>query len=233
MVFVKRKLDDDQKTLGEQLRALRRGQAVSLEMMERDTQIRKSYLVALERGDYKELPEPLYARNFIKSYTRTLGADEGYFLELYEEECGQCDLITPMQTPRQKMRKGRLATWNRFVTYGLLSAVFLGVLSYFGWQVRSIISPPDVVIVSPIDRSLVSNPTIVVEGFVEEDTTVYVNGVQVVVNSDSTFNTQIDLAQGLNVISVEAERRYSKRSVIERRVVFEPETGISRVSFFY
>ena len=95
MVFVMRKLDRVPQTLGEKLRALRRGQAVSLIMLEETTHIQRRYLEALERGRYDELPEPLYTRNFIKAYARVLGADETYFLELYEQESGRMDLLAP------------------------------------------------------------------------------------------------------------------------------------------
>lgn len=233
MIFVRRQLDQLPQTLGEKLRALRRGQAVSLEMMERDTQIRRSYLQALERGEYEKLPEPLYARNFIRSYARVLGADEDYFLELYEEECGLCDLIIPMQTPRQKMNRGRLRIWNSFIKFGLLSLILIFAFGYLGWQVRSIVAPPEIVIVSPANESLTADATITIEGFVDNDATVYVNGKQVVVNTDSTFITQIDLQKGLNEILIEAERRYSRRAIIKRNVVFSPESGISHVSFLY
>lgn len=212
---------------------MRRGQAVSLEMMEKDTQIRRSYLQALEKGEYEKLPAPLYARNFIRSYARVLGADEDYFLELYEEECGLCDLIVPMQTPRQKMAKGRLRIWNSFIKFGLLSLILVFAFGYLGWQVKSIVAPPEIVIVSPVNESLTGDATITIEGFVDKDATVYVNGKQVVVNADSTFKTQIDLKKGLNEIMIEAERRYSRRAIIQRNVVFSPESGISRVSFLH
>ncbi|MCH8049776.1 helix-turn-helix domain-containing protein [Patescibacteria group bacterium] len=231
MVFVMRKLDRVPQTLGEKLRALRRGQAVSLDMMERATHIQRRYLEALERGRYENLPEPLYTRNFIRAYTRVLNADEHYFLELYQEECGLCDLVGPMRTPRQKVKKSRFFVWNQFVKFGLLGLVAFSVIGYLGWQVQSIMAPPNVILFSPADESMTTEAMIHVEGVVEGEATVYVNGEQVVVNQDQSFETEVDLEKGLNVITIEAERRYSRRAVIERRVVFEPEEGTPRVSF--
>ena len=156
MAFVIRQFHNEQ-TLGEKLRALRRGQAVTLEMMTKKTLIRASYLRALERGEYNHLPEPLYARNFIRSYTRTLGADEEYFLELYEEECGQCDLVAPMQTPRQKIRSGRLRIWHKIGVYSAMSLVLLGFSTYLGLQVHSIVTAPEVIIFSPSEATQIGN----------------------------------------------------------------------------
>ncbi|MFH1711981.1 MAG: helix-turn-helix domain-containing protein [Patescibacteria group bacterium] len=231
MVFVMRKLDGAPKTLGEKLRALRRGQAVSLEMMEKSTHIQRRYIEALERGRYEELPEPLYSRNFIRAYARALHADENYFLELYEEECGLCDLVAPMRTPRQKVRKSRFLVWNRFLKFGMLGLVALAVVGYLGWQIQAIVSPPEVVLLSPVDASMTKKAMVEVEGVVEGEATVYVNGEQIVVNQDQSFETLVDLEKGLNVIMIEAERRYSRRAVIERRVVFDPDDEESLISF--
>lgn len=221
MVFVKRQLDSIPQTLGEKLRALRRGQAVSMDMMEKETQIQRKYLEALERGRYEDLPEPIYTRNFIRAYARSLKADESYFLELYEEECGLCDLVEPMQTPRQKVRSIKFLVWNKFVKFGLLAIVAIVFLGYLGLQVQKIISPPEVVIFSPVDSSVTDKAQVLVEGLVEDESTVTINGTQVVVNPDNTFSELIDLDKGLNVIVVEAERRYSKKAIVVRRVIFD------------
>ncbi|MFH1631962.1 MAG: helix-turn-helix domain-containing protein [bacterium] len=223
MVFVRRKLDRIPQTLGEKLRALRRGQAVSMDMMVRRTHVQRRYLEALERGRYSQLPEPLYTRNFIRAYARVLSADEHYFLELYDEECGRCDLVEPMRLPRQRASKWRFFVWNKFVKLGLTTMVAALVVGYLGWQVQSIVAPPKVVLFSPLDSSIAHSAMLGVEGMVEGEATVYVNGEQVVVNDDSTFLTEVDLEKGLNVIVVEAERRYSRRAIVERRVVFNPD----------
>lgn len=225
MVFVMRKLDQVPQTLGNKLRALRRGQAVSLDMMEDRTRVQRKYLIALEQGDYEHLPAPLYTRNFIRSYARSLDADENYFLELYEEECGRCDLVDPMRMPRQRVRRIRFLVWNRFVKFGAVLAVILLLFGYLGWQIQSIVAPPEIVLFSPADESITLKAISTVEGLVEEDTTVFVNGSQVIVNADRTFKTDVDLEKGLNVIVVEAERRYSRRAHVERRVLFDPGSG--------
>lgn len=223
MVFVVRKLDCVPQTLGEKLRALRRGQAVSLDMMERKTHIQRRYLEALERGKYEVLPEPLYTRNFISAYSRVLNADEKYFIELYEEECGKCDLIAPMRTPRQRVSNAKFFVWTRMLKFGGIGLVACGVVVYLGLQMQSIVAPPAVILSSPDDSAMSFLPTQRVEGFIEGEATVYVNGSQVVVNADNHFSTDVDLEKGVNEIVVHAERRYSKRTEIIRRVVFDPQ----------
>ena len=226
MVFVKRQLDDSPQTLGEKLRLLRRGQAVSLDMMERDTHIQRVYLEALERGHYDALPEPMYARNFIRAYARVLGADETYLLELYEEECGRCDLVAPMQTPRQKVKSARLAIWNRYVKFGLVFCAVIAIVGYFGWQMSELMAPPEVVLLTPSDESLTYEAEVTVSGVVDGEASVFINQEPVVVNADASFSTPVELQEGLNIILVEAERRYSRKTVIERHIVFDPQERV-------
>jgi len=209
--------------LGEKLRALRRGQAVSLDMVEAKTHIQRGYLVALEQGDYPSLPDPMYTRNFIRAYATLLNADADYFLELYADECGKCDLIDPMRMPRQRMRLARLLVWNRFIKYGVLGAIAILLCVYFGFQFYAITAPPELVIVSPVNAKLTDVASITVEGIVEGEAIVYVNGEQVIVGEDRSFTQDLALERGMNIILIEAERRYSRRATIERRIVFEPE----------
>lgn len=231
MVFVMRKLDCEPQTLGKKLRALRRGKAVTLDIMERSTHIQRKYLEALEQGKFELLPEPLYARNFIRSYTRALGADETYFLELYEEECGACDLIGHMCSPRQRVNKRRFLIWNQLMRYSMLTCLMLLIFGYVGWQIFSIVQAPNIVLLSPATDVLTHEAKLDIQGIVEDESSVYINGEPIVVNEDLTFDTQIDLKEGINTLIIEAERRYSRRAVVERSVVFDPQQGISQVSF--
>ncbi len=231
MVFVMRKLDRVPQTLGEKLRALRRGQSVMLDVMERETHIQRRYLEALERGRYEDLPEPMYTRNFIRAYARALHADEQYFIELYEEECGRCDLLDPLRLPRQRVKRGSFFNLPNIVTAGLLGLVAIVICGYFGWQFRELVRPPEVVLFTPNDGTATHSALLSVEGEVKKgEVTLVINGESVVVNADNTFAEIIDLERGLNVITIEAKRRYSRPAVLYRRVVFEPESEISSVS---
>lgn len=238
MVFVMRKLDRVPQTLGEKLRALRRGQAVSLVMLEETTHIQKKYLDALERGRYDELPEPLYTRNFIKAYARVLGADETYFLELYEEESGRMDLLAPHRLPRQRVRGARLLSSVGLLKFSMFGTIVMLFLGYFAWQVSGMLRPPHIVIDSPADGLSADSAMVAVRGRVEnDDVTLLVNGNSVVVNNDRTFTTMVDLSLGLNVITIEGSRRYSQKAMEYRRVVFDntvvgEDRGITFVSLF-
>ena len=227
MVFVMRKLDEGPKSLGEKLRALRRGQAVSLAMMEENTHIQLKYLEALERGRYDVLPEPLYTKNFIRAYARFLGADDTYFLELYDEESGRVDLLTPHRLPRQRVQKSWLFASAKLLKTLSFASTTMVVLGYFIWQIHGVLRAPEIVINYPVDGTQSQTALLEVQGYVEnDDVSLSINGHSVVVNSDNTFTTTVDLSRGLNVITIEGARRYSQKAVEYRNVVFNGKTAL-------
>ena len=56
------------KTLGERLKKVREESGFGLADVEKATQIRRSYIEAIENGDYKALPGAVYIESFLKKY---------------------------------------------------------------------------------------------------------------------------------------------------------------------
>ncbi|MCK9486732.1 MAG: helix-turn-helix domain-containing protein [Dehalococcoidia bacterium] len=61
--------------LGRRLRDGRVAAGLSLADVERDTRINRIYLDAIEDARFEEIPAPVYARGFVRSYARYLGMD--------------------------------------------------------------------------------------------------------------------------------------------------------------
>lgn len=61
--------------MGALLRQERERRELSLEKAAAEIKISKKYLVAIETGQTKELPHPVYAKGFVKNYARLLGMD--------------------------------------------------------------------------------------------------------------------------------------------------------------
>lgn len=226
MVFVKRKLNRHQLTLGEQLHAARRHKAASLDIAERQTQIQKRYLVALERGEYTQLPEPLYTRRFLRLYASYLELDPEYMLALYEQECGCCDLVLPSITPIQRLRSWKLFAWNKFVYFFGILCVLAGAGVYFGSQVSNITAPPEIVLFSPGDQIITNQSTVTVAGYVHEEVEVYIDNELVILDETNSFSKNIQLQKGVNEIHIEGKKRYSRKQEISRIVVFDEDSVV-------
>jgi cytoskeletal protein RodZ len=222
MTFVIRKFDYQEK-LGGKLKAIRKSANLTLSEIALKTKIRKEFLKAFESGDYSSLPDPIYARNFLKKYVRALGADVNYFLEQFDNERGYCDVSARSRLPRARARSRQFLVASRFVQILVLVFLAVSVLGYMGYEIRAMTAPPQLNIFSPTDGFSTHDATIVVSGISEKDASVKINGVVVLLSKDGLFETEIALERGLNVITVQSAKRYSKTAYEYRRVIFEKE----------
>lgn len=225
MTFVIRKLNDDQ-TLGPRLQEMRREANVTLNEMAARTKIRRAYLEAFEQGRYDALPEPLYARQFLRTYVTALGGDPEYFLKRFEEERGTCDFTAASRLPRQRARSTAFFSPARVVKIAVFVLVSLAVVGYLGMQVRAITAPPKLEVLAPTDGLVTAQAMIVVSGLTSDEATVRVNGIEVLLNEDGTFETEVALERGVNVIIIEGNKRYSRPTTIYRRVILEQDRGV-------
>ena len=72
--------------VGESLRAAREARGLNLEDVEERLKIRRRFLDAIEREQWDMLPEPAYARAFLRSYAALLGLDGDELVERYRDQ---------------------------------------------------------------------------------------------------------------------------------------------------
>lgn len=72
--------------LGSRLIRAREARGLTLEDAERDTRISRRYLEALESEQFENIPAPVYARGFLRSYSQYLGMDPQEMLQLFPRD---------------------------------------------------------------------------------------------------------------------------------------------------
>lgn len=72
--------------LGSLLVRAREARGLTLEDAERDTRISRRYLAALESEQFEDIPAPVYARGFLRSYSQYLGLDPAEALAMFPRE---------------------------------------------------------------------------------------------------------------------------------------------------
>jgi len=222
MPFFVRNLKQEE-TLGEKIRALRKHKNITLSDVVRLTKIQKKYLEAFETGRYDQLPEPVYAKNFLRKYISAIGGDPNYFVARFEEEVKKCDLIAPHRLPAQRTRASAFFAVHRWWKI-LIGLFFIGVIVfYLGWQVASLLAPPEITVFEPQDGIEVTKATIVVKGSVDREAEIFVDNNSVVPDVAGNFSSEITLERGLNIITVEAKTRHSKKAAVYRKVVLLSE----------
>lgn len=112
--------------LGNTLSRARRARAITLEDAERDTRVSKRYLLALENEDFSAFPAPVYARGFLRTYSRYLGLNPDELIRVFPNQELTVD-ITPLPTIARP--PSQVINMNWFVAAAvavfLLGAAFL------------------------------------------------------------------------------------------------------------
>lgn len=224
MPFTLRKIEQTGVSFGAKLRALRRDRGLNYDQVAEATRLPRRIIEAFERDDFSALPESVYTRNFLKTYVRFLAGDEAYFLDCFDQARGTCDFIDPLLLPRRKVRRAWFLVTPRIFRYVGLGVIALFIFGYLGFEVKRIVTPPAIEIAMPYDGLATDDATVKVTGRVFEEAEVTIDGEQILLNQDGTFVAEVDLERGLNLITVEAKKRYSKTSRIDRRVVFEEKS---------
>lgn len=105
--------------------------------------IRYSYLDAIERANYENLPGPTYAVGFVRTYAEFLGLDGDAVVERFKNEVqgldGQTKLHFPTPAPEGKMPGGAV-----FLVAALIFAGAYGVWFYLsnkGETIADLVSP--------------------------------------------------------------------------------------------
>ena len=220
MSFVIRQFQNEQ-TLGEKLHALRHAARLTLSELAAKTKIQKSYLKAFEANAFHELPDPIYTRNYLKTLVRALGGDEAYYLDQFEQARGTCDVMKNIHAPRTRARATTFFVTSRFAHVGIFLLLFGVLATYIGVQVKNIITPPVLAISSPSDGYSTTDATILVKGKTDKGAHVEINGEDVLLAQDGSFEKEVSLERGLNVLQIEGAKRYSHLATQYRRVIFD------------
>lgn len=112
-------------TLGEYLKREREGRGITLEEAAKTTKIRKTYLQAIEDGNFN-IESPVFMKGFLKSYAQFLGLNitdilERYDREIHPEKAGEVKEEIKKPTPPVK--------YGRYLIAGILILSLLVIIA--------------------------------------------------------------------------------------------------------
>ena len=125
------------KTIGEVLRLARINQGMSLEDLQKKTDIQLELLEAMEADDFDRLPSPFYARSFLRKYAWAVDLDERIILDAYEEGSmiayDEVDVDEEENFRSRRTRKQRTSFLPLFYLT-ILALAILSFVSYYVWK---------------------------------------------------------------------------------------------------
>lgn len=214
--------------LGTVLRTAREARFIDLARVERDTKIRIRYLSALERGDYRDLPEPIYTRGFLRNYGLYLGLDPEYLIDLYRLESGTAVERLAMPLPRRSVaaRQGRsLVVSSSAVVAAILTLLVVAFVVYLVGEFVTFARTPDLRITDPATDMLAwEGAEYTIQGVTEPNSTVTTDGLRqnpsTTADAEGAFSVRISLVPGANVITIVANDPLTGRdSAAVRRTI--------------
>lgn len=224
MNFETKKLKIDL-SLAETLRALRKNHGLSLEQLSQELQVQLRYLRNLERGDYAQLPAPVYLKGFLKRYADFFTTPFKDLWQLYDQE--RAVVVKLEKKPSQytaiiqPLKSLRPLLTPKILIISFASLTFLSLLGYFAYQISFLIKPPALVIDSPADDLITWDNNLVLMGRASSNAQLLINDQPIQTTKDGLFEYSLVLAQGMNTIRLVAENPFGKKTEILRRVMLK------------
>ncbi|NJL23575.1 MAG: helix-turn-helix domain-containing protein, partial [Leptolyngbyaceae cyanobacterium SM1_3_5] len=112
--------------IGDYLRQVREQHDLTLDELASKTHIQARLLKAIESGNLKPLPEPVYIRGFIKRYSEALGLDGGEIAEAFPME----SVMRTVQPSWKDTPAAQLRPLHLWAAYVVLIIAAVSGLSY-------------------------------------------------------------------------------------------------------
>lgn len=211
-------------SLGERLKAQRQKLNISLSQAARETSISLKYLSALESGSHQQLPGEVYAKSFLKVYTKFLGLEPAEFLALFQTEQKiyiktNKDQKTDFSQPVERVSRFQLTVTPKILRGLIVLLLAISVLVYLGVKIKAIVTPPILLVETPVNNLVIDKNFIEVVGQTEPEVILKINGQSVIANQSGYFSEGIDLQTGVNIIEITAEKRHGQQTKVYRQVV--------------
>jgi cytoskeletal protein RodZ len=220
--------DREPTKLGTVLRTAREARFIDLARVERDTKIRIRYLSALERGDYRDLPEPIYTRGFIRNYGLYLGLDPEYLLDLYRLERGggtERPVMPSARRSRAARSRRSLVVSSGAVAAAILTILVVALVVYIVGEFMTFARTPELRITDPAaDVTAWAGTTYTIRGVTEPNSTITTDGLRqnpsTKADASGAFSVLVGLVPGANVVTLVANDPLTGRdSVAVRRTI--------------
>ena len=126
------------KTIGEVLRLARTNQGLTLEELQKKTEIQLDMLKAMEADDFDQLPSPFYTRSFLRKYAWAVELDERIVLDAYDSGSmityEEVDVDEDELTGRRRSSKKNKTSFLPLFYFILFALSIIIFVTYYVWN---------------------------------------------------------------------------------------------------
>lgn len=219
-LFKSNKIQPDSEPVAQQLRSGRLAKNLKLKEVATKLNINEKYLASLEKGEYSQLPRGVYEKNFLREYALFLGLN---YNQLAKDYAAEINILEPKRQKEifsKQVIKGRYLwvlpkIFKNIIIFLVISVCFI----YLGYRLNKIISPPILLVNNPSIDLITSQTSLLVSGKTETEANLIINGESVLSDKNGNFSKLINLKNGLNLITITANKKYGRSHTIIRQVL--------------
>lgn len=204
--------------VGEKLCEERIRKGYTLEEVSKATKIKLSFLLAIEKGDYKKLPQGTYAHGFVRNYARFLKLPEYEILAIFKREYAEEKFVKVLPDGFVRQDDFPLKKIKFAQAFKVLILVFIVLAIYIIFQYRSAIFNPSLRVSSPKENSIISSQTVTVIGKTDPNNTVFINSSAVSLDKDGNFKKNINVFLGKTKITIKSVNSFNRTTTLERNI---------------
>ncbi len=212
---------NQQTSIGQILKNARYRTGLSLKIVARHVNVNKKYLEALEKEDWEKLPGEVYAKSFLKKYADFLNLPAKEINKINFAEIPCFKHKEPTEDFIKKTKRADFISLPKVTRLIFLAFIILLLFVYLVWQINQILRPPKIIIFQPTIDLTTNQSTIILSGQTEPEVKLRLNNQDIFTDENNHFTQTINLQPGLNVIKIEGWKKYSKKQVVERKIIYE------------
>lgn len=214
-MFKKKELQKAE-TLGEKLKKVREENKISLAKVADAIKVPLQYLLYLEKGEYKKLPNPFFIKQYLRKYADYLQISWMQVKKMFDQEISLWQ-PPPAVRPKSYLLKRSLII-PKFVFGLIIFFLIFAFALYFTFEIVGIFQPPSLE-VNLAEFVETKNNFIRIEGKTEPEGEVFINGQEIMIDESGKFSELIPLQEGLNTLKIGARKKFSKEEEIIRQVL--------------
>jgi transcriptional regulator with XRE-family HTH domain len=220
MIFNKNKIVLKLDLLGAELKEARLAKNIKIKDAAKELKISGRYLEALESGRPDKLPPGIYVKNFLREYALYLDLDAEKLIAIYNIEAAP-KINREKEDPFSKKVPGAhfFLAIPKIIKSSLIIIAVLVCAAYLTTCVKKIITAPALSLISPEDNLITNEHSVDIKGSTEPEAEIIINGELVLKDITGFFEKKINLKSGLNIISVTAQKKYSQKSSITKKIL--------------
>jgi hypothetical protein len=113
---------------------------------------------------------------------------------------------------------------KRYLGFGVLGALFVFIVAYSIFQTRSLAKGVDLLVNGITDGEIFEGNILKLSGQATHAKHIMINDREILVDKDDNFSEELVLSPGYNIITIEAEDKFDKKTDAIYRVFYKEDS---------